>query len=404
MKKVIILSTISITLVFSSGYRIPESSINSMALSAAYVANAHGADSSYYNPANMVFNENRSSMEASLTYINLSKINYTDNRSSAYNSSSKSENFFIPTLFFSSKDYNNFRYGFSIVVPGGLSKRWDDTFAKTFAEEFTLEVIELNPVVAYKVKENFSIGGGIRVIYSKGIVKSDGVVYPPSTVGKRDMDGDAIEFGYNLAATFKPKNNITLSATYRSNIELKEEGNAKLYLNGSKMYDGDASVKVQLPAVASLALSYDFDKTTVEFEYDRTFWSSYKELNFEYANALPHPVLTAAFDDAKPKNWKDSDAFRVGITHKLNTLITLMGAVAYDKNPVPDDTINFELPDSDAYLFSGGLNYKYSNDLEFGASFLYDSKKSRDVKTDNLDGVFKDASAYLLTAGVRYKF
>ena len=396
MKKVIALSTLLSSLVFAGGYRIPESSINSMALSAAYVANANGADSSYYNPANMVFNEDRSLIEASLTYINLSSIKYIDNNVSR-NSSSKSENFFIPTLFFSSKDYNNFRYGLSLTIPGGLSKRWDDTFAKTFAQEFTLEIIELNPSIAYKIRENFSVGGGVRVIYSKGIVKSSGPI-------SRDMSGDTIEFGYNLATTYKPTNSINISATYRSNIDLKEEGNAKLFFGTSEEYNDKASVTIPLPAVASLALSYKFDKSIVEFEWDRTFWSTYKELDFEYESALSNPILKAAFDDPKPKDWKDSDAFRVGITHKLNETVTLMAAAAIDQNPVPDSTIMFELPDSDAYLFSGGLNYKYSKDIELGAGFLYDSKKSRDVKTDELDGVFKDASAYLLSAGVKYKF
>ena len=39
----------------ASGWRIPEQSVNSTALSAAYVANAHGADAAYFNPANMSF-------------------------------------------------------------------------------------------------------------------------------------------------------------------------------------------------------------------------------------------------------------------------------------------------------------------------------------------------------------
>ena len=37
----------------ASGYRIPEQSLNTTALSAAYVASTPAADASYYNPANM---------------------------------------------------------------------------------------------------------------------------------------------------------------------------------------------------------------------------------------------------------------------------------------------------------------------------------------------------------------
>jgi long-chain fatty acid transport protein len=37
----------------ASAYKLPEQSVRSMALSAAYVAGTVGADTSYFNPANM---------------------------------------------------------------------------------------------------------------------------------------------------------------------------------------------------------------------------------------------------------------------------------------------------------------------------------------------------------------
>ena len=63
-------------------YSLPESSLNSVALSAAYVAAAEGADAAYYNPANLVNNEDKLQAEMALTYIGLSDINYDDNKAS----------------------------------------------------------------------------------------------------------------------------------------------------------------------------------------------------------------------------------------------------------------------------------------------------------------------------------
>ena len=40
-----------------SGFRLSEQSLNGTALNSAYVAGAKGADSSYYNPANMGLSE-----------------------------------------------------------------------------------------------------------------------------------------------------------------------------------------------------------------------------------------------------------------------------------------------------------------------------------------------------------
>jgi len=420
--KPVVISALVATLVQASGYRVPESSLNSTALSAAYVAHAHGADAAYYNPANMAFNgQNCNRIEGGLTYINLGKINYTDSRGAHLNASSKEENLFAPSFFFSSQDYNGMRYGFSMTVPGGLTKRWDSPFAKLFAEEFTLKIIELNPVAAYKVNENFAIGGGLRLIYSEGIVKSDGMPITIATAGfpapaqikkpaARDMEADTIEFGYNVAATFKPDSALTIAATYRSNVDVNEEGNAKLFLSGTKLYDGGASVEVPLPAVAALAVSYDFGATVLELVYDKTFWSEYKTLDFAFTDTVPL-ALRAAFDAPKPREWKDTNAFRVGISHDVNKKLTLMGGFAIDENPAPEANVGFELPDSDAKLYSGGFRYHYSDALSFGASVLYDSKESRRVQTAlkedgkrDIDGTFKDASALLVTTGISYKF
>ena len=409
MKKIILISTIASSLVMASGYRLPENSINSTALSAAYVANAHGADSSYYNPANMVFNEDIHQVEGALTYINLAEINYIDNiNPAAFNTTSEAEHLVAPSLFFTSKDYNGVRYGFAMVVPGGLTKRWESGYGKASSEEFTLQIVELNPSVAYKVSNQFAIGGGLRIIHSEGIVKSDA-----TEVGipfKRDMAADTWEFGYNLAVTYKPISALNIAATYRSNIDLGEEGNAKLFLSGTKLYDGGAGVEVPLPAVIALAISYDFGNTVVEVEYDRTMWSEYEYLDFTFKDTVP-AALKAPFDDAKPRKWEDTDAVRIGVTHQVNDKVTVMGGIAKDNNPAQTEHLGFELPDSDAMLYSAGVNYKYNDTLSFGASILYDAKDERSASHGRsatnplgLEGTFKDAAATLVTFGASYKF
>ncbi len=401
MKRSIQLLVASATLLCASGYRIPEQSADSVALSGAYVANSSGADASYYNPANLAFNPDTPLLQADLTYIGLNEITYKDNRNPAYNGSSKSETFLIPTLFYSSESFQNVRYGLSLTAPGGLSKRWSDPYPKTFAEEFTLRIIEFNPVVAYRLTDTFAIAGGIRILYSDGEVKSDG-----SGIGRpaiRDMEGDTTEFGYNVALAYRPIPTLNISATYRSNVDINEEGNAKLYLSGTKLYDGGASVQIPLPAVATLAVAYTYEKTTVELEYDRTYWSEYETLDFQYKDAIPM-VLRSSFDDPIPKNWKDTDAFRIGLTHRYSERLKLMAGFAIDESPIPENTLNFELPDSDATIYSAGFDYRYDDRLHLMMGALYDKKESRSVHNHLIDGRFEDASALLISFGLRYRY
>ena len=130
---------------------------------------------------------------------------------------------------------------------------------------------------------------------------------------KRNMEGDTVEFGYNLALAYRPTSDINVAVTYRSKVDLQEEGTAQLYYSEAKVYDGDSCVTVPLPAALNVAISKTWeDKFTLEFNYERTYWSAYEDLDFNYATALPSPELTYFFDTPKAKDWKDTNTLRGG--------------------------------------------------------------------------------------------
>jgi len=207
MKKTILLSITASSFLMAAAYKVPEQSINSMALGAAYVAHTDGADTAYYNPANMAFMEEKQFAEAGLTWAHLPRNEFEGfqaySATDVHVASNKSEieNLQLPFMHYVAKPMGAFRWGASLTVPGGLTKRWKSGHQKVSAEEFTLKVVEVNPVASYKVSDTFAVGGGLRLIYSEGIVNSDGENIKPL---KREMEGDTIEFGYNLAVIYRP--------------------------------------------------------------------------------------------------------------------------------------------------------------------------------------------------------
>lgn len=50
-------------------------------------------------------------------------------------------------------------------------------------------------------------------------------------------------------------------------------------------------------------MAYTYEKTTVEFVFERTYWSSYKDLDFDYNDA----IIDAAFGAPRLKEWKDAN-------------------------------------------------------------------------------------------------
>ncbi len=406
IKKIITLSVVTSGLLVAGGYKIPEQSLNSMALGAAYVAHTSGADTAYFNPAAMSFMADKQYVEGAITLAHLPSNVYT--LMEPYNGESEEEDLLIPNAHYVANAIGDFRWGVSMVAPGGLTKRWETPYQKLYAEEFTLTIVEVNPSVSYKVTDEFSIGGGLRLIYSEGIVDSDGA--DAGAPIKREMEGDTIEFGYNLAMLYKPTNDINLAVTYRSNIDLDEEGEANLYFGGvGQQYD--ATVSVPLPAALNLAISKTWNNTfTLEFNYERTYWSAYETLDFNYDRTIANPILDGAFNAPSAKDWKDTDTFRIGATMVMDKITMMMG-FAIDETPVPSETIGFELPDSDAKIFSMGFRYQQTDEISWGAAFLYDSKESRSLTPGVADnqvlangGGFSEGGAFLTTIGMAYEF
>jgi len=406
IQKVITLSLATSTVLLAGGYKIPEQSLNSMALGAAYVAHTSGADTAYFNPAAMSFMADKQYAEVGLTLAHLPSNVYT--LMEPYSGQSEVEDILIPNTHYVANAIGDFRWGISIVAPGGLTKRWETPYQKLYAEEFTLKIVEVNPSISYKVTEQFSVGGGLRFIYSEGVVNSDGA--GAGAPIKREMEGDTIEFGYNLAMMYKPTDDINLAVTYRSNIDLDEEGKANLYFGGvGKQYD--ATVSVPLPAALNLSVSKTWDDTfTLEFNYERTYWSAYETLDFNYGSTVTNPVLDSVFNTPLARDWEDTNTFRIGATIEMEKLTVMMG-FAIDETPVPSETIGFELPDADAKIFSMGFRYQQTEDISWGAAFLYDSKESRSLTPGIAEnqilangGGFTEGGAFLTTVSMAYEF
>ncbi|MCP3890614.1 MAG: aromatic hydrocarbon degradation protein [Desulfobulbaceae bacterium] len=402
------------TIVLASGFQIPHQSVTAVGLAGAHIAYTPGPDAAYYNPANMSFLSDSWKIEAGITSLYLPSIDYSDNRSPLFDGSSDSELFYLPLLHLSSNDYHGFRFGLSLTSPFGLAKSWDQPFPAATSKKFSLNAVELNPTASYLVFDNLSIGGGLRLLYAKGEVVNEITNPPfnqlsPLSSLSRTMEGDDIQAGYNLAATLRPASGWAIATTYRSEIELELDGDASLQAlvgNAAIMhYNGFGTLELTLPAEFSLATSYGIKDFTFEVTWNRTFWSSFDELDFQYDQSFLTTPLDG-FDRAVKKDWQDTNAIRFGVTYELTNSLTTNLGFAIDESPVPDSTIGFDLPDSDSYTYGAGLQYQQNKNLLIALSYMYQHITSRTVpaQASGLDGEFTGAGAHAFTVGLIYEF
>lgn len=398
--------------IHASGFRITNQSLGAVGLSGAHIAYTPGPDASYYNPANMVFHPDQWRVETSLTMLSLPSITYTSNQLSALNGESDSELFFMPLVHAVSPQYGKLRFGFSLTYPYGLAKQWQQAYPKAFSEKFSLSTAEMNPTVAYQVNDHLSLGGGVSYIYGKGEVDNTFTdpIFPiaPLTSVNRSSNASDTALGYNFALNLRPTDRWSIAATYRSEVDLDLSGSGTLEaMMGSTQalyVPLSTSIDITLPAVFSLATSYSFERLTVELGWDRTFWSSFKELDFEYSQDFTTSPFDI-FDRAIAKNWKDTNAYRIGLSYDWNERWTTTLGFAYDETPVPDQTLGFELPDTDAAIYCAGVRYRASASTEIGLSYMYHHTQTRSVSNaQGVNGTFTDGGAHAVTIGLITSF
>lgn len=381
------------TQAIAGAYKIPYVSTNSIAKAGANVAFTNSVDAAYLNPANMIYLEDKSMFEAGFSLVHLDNTNFDNNTTSI---SSKTQDKPVPNFHYVSKNINDFRFGLSVVSPVGLAIKWYDAPATIFATKSELLSVEINPSVAYKVSQNFSIAAGISALYSE-VQLTAGV---PGTL-YQEIDANSIDFGYNLAMTYKPMKDITMSATYRSKINMTLDGDAKVDVGAII----NSSVKATLPIPATLNLATAFnlnENTIIEFAYEKTFWNVLKNQDLDYSNTA---VESSPFGLPVVKNWENTNSYRIGLTHNYEKWVAMLG-FAKEENPIPSSTLHYDLPDADAWVYSIGGKYNYSSNIDLNFAALYFDKESRSFTNTafGTSGTFSGSDAIMIGTSLTYKF
>lgn len=180
-----LLLTLGTSLSYASGFILNEQSLNGTALNSAYVAGAYGADSSYYNPANMGFDDNNelelnatmifipgfdfstNSRDAGIKLDNQQSPQYPDRRNTIIDGEAHSTYAFVPKMFFKTKalevnEVLKSSFGLSVTTPSGLTMDWGGE-GGGFLDNVGIGMIEINPVMALTYFNRFSLGGGAEI-------------------------------------------------------------------------------------------------------------------------------------------------------------------------------------------------------------------------------------------------
>ncbi|BDM66057.1 aromatic hydrocarbon degradation protein [Shewanella sp. NFH-SH190041] len=297
-------------------------------------------------------------------------------------------NAFIPNLYLSHQLDDQLFIGLAVGSNYGMSTELQQGFRGTqFGNEASIKTVELNPNIAYRINDQFSIGGGVRFVMGKGSIGATssvdtqiplavlqhkqvpGAIPVPMGTTLKYMEGDDTAWGWQAGAAWQLDANNRIGFNYRSAVDLKLAGHANGFafnpLNPSMKFDG--SMELTLPATAEISSFNQLtDKLAMHASVNWTDWSAFDKLEADI------PALgNRATQLVKQENWHDSYRFALGATYNLDRQSLVRVGVAYDKSAVDENTRTMTIPEMNRYWFSAGYGYKFTENFNVDMGLTY---------------------------------
>jgi long-chain fatty acid transport protein len=304
----------------------------------------------------------------------------------------------VPNAFMTMELDAALHFGLGISVPFGLQTDYDPTWIGRFqAIKSKIETINLNPSLAYRVNDRFSIGAGVSyqhisgelssaVNYSAAIYQAtSGGTVMPNLEGVSTINGSDAAWGYNFGALFNVTPDMRLGVAYRSQMKYTLTGTVAFSgvpaaLSASPtLANGDVILPITLPDSFSVSAFHQMNSGwDVMADASWTGWSALKELKIDRSSGAN--VLTV------PENWKNTWRVSAGANYHYNEQWLARVGVAFDQSPVPDAYRTARIPDSDRTWLSFGGQYKPSKADRLDFAYAYLAVKAATIADDQAAG------------------
>lgn len=343
--------------VFALGFANPDQDARATGQGEAFVAQADDASAIFYNPAGLTqIKGTEFTSGAYLSFVD-------EQQEGAGNSGEMNSMAFIPHLYLSSDlgmKNSPWRFGLGFNVPFGNVADYNQNGPfKYLVTTARLEVLNIQPTVAYQVNDHLSLGAGLDVYYGDTALNRK-INASPFPDGRLHFDGNGFGLGATAGLLWKITEQHAIGITYHSPFAIKFQGTGILDTPASNNQQ-PSHATIQFPQ--SIKGGYAFrpiPKLKLEADIEWINWDTLNSLILRSSGPLNGAAI--------PFNWKDSLYYEFGTQYDLTDHWALRAGYIYSVNTVPTSTFSPSVPDSNRQVFSGGFGYstpRYNIDLVY---------------------------------------
>ncbi len=396
----------------AAGFQLTEQS--SLGAGRAYAgAGIVGDDLSavHYNPAGMTLLPG-TQMQAGSVWIEVNA-EYDGDHGASENGRYKGQA--IPAGYITHQLTDDVWLGLGLTVPFGMGTDYDKGWeGAERGYTSTILTFDINPNVAWKVNDFLSVGGGISLQYAKAKLGAS-LRHPllGVEVGYGKINADSWDWGWNFGIMVSPTERLRLGLSYRSSITHDAEGDFDYAPNltaagfGLTATTFNSKATVKTPDTVMFTTTWEAtDNLRLSSLIRWSKWSNFKTLTIKNE-------VSRGYEDFDSKSydndWEDTWLFSVGADYKLNDAWTVRGGVAYEKDPVGDNSKRMAvIPDTDRLWLSFGATWNASKNFQIDGGFSYlkgiGNRDLYDKVGGEKIGKYKSLDAVILGIQGQYRF
>lgn len=358
-----------------AGFSLIEQSVSAMGNAyAGAAASAEDASTVYFNPAGMIYLPQSQlvvgahAIRPSGHFNNEGSVNALG-RPGTGEGGDLGSLAVVPNLYYAHVLTPDIRLGISVNAPFGLKTEYDKDWIGRFqAVKSELKTYNINPAMAFRVNDRFSVGLGVSVMYADAeLTRAVNLVTSESTA---HISGDDWSYGFNLGAIYQPVNHTRIGFTYRSRVVQHLEGTVK-FGQALAANNGKITANLDLPETVSLSAIHQVNaQWELLGDISWTRWSQFNELRILNSNGT---VLSLT-----PENWHNTMRYSLGISYRYTPQWKLRAGLAYDEEAMNERDRTTRIPGNNRLWLTLGAGWDFSEkdhlDIGYAHLFLRDAR------------------------------
>ncbi|MBV8971240.1 MAG: outer membrane protein transport protein [Sphingomonadaceae bacterium] len=259
-------------------------------------------------------------------------------------------------------------FGLGLSAPFGVKVFYNDGWFGRYDTILSdVHSYNIQPSVAYKLNDHFSVGAGFdaqRLVAT--LTSALPNVSPLLPDGLLDIHGQDFAFGWNLGvdATFGA---LRLGAHWRSHIDHNLSGTATITGLLGPLAGSNAVVRgfapLSTPDIATVGAVYALGKARLLAGGSWYKWSRFNAIN------VNTPSGTTFLSSAQ--NYRDTWSGSLGVEYDLTPRVTVRAGSMYDQTPTRDLYRTTRVPDGNRVWATAGATAKLNRHVEASLSYAH---------------------------------